>query len=92
MGSVRLSTASIYGLAIGVDDKNPDRYSVNVGQSGLGLPDRDYYLQDEAYKSVVKLIMLRSVVQLYPSPPSNRLSSHYVASPCPGIFRPSLAR
>jgi putative endopeptidase len=47
MGSVRLSTASIYGLGIGVDDKNPDRYSINLGQSGLGLPDRDYYLRDD---------------------------------------------
>ena len=30
-----------------MDDKNPDHYSVNLGQSGLGLPDRDYYLQDD---------------------------------------------
>jgi putative endopeptidase len=47
MGSVRLSTAGIYDLGIGVDDKNPDKYSVNLHQSGLGLPDRDYYLKDD---------------------------------------------
>ncbi len=47
MGSVRLSTMSIYNIGIGVDDKNPDNYSVNLGQSGLGLPDRDYYLSDD---------------------------------------------
>jgi putative endopeptidase len=49
MGSIKLSTQSIYGIGVGVDDKNPDNYSVNLSQSGLGMPDRDYYLsQDEA--------------------------------------------
>lgn len=32
------------GVGIGLDAKNPDRYVPLVGQSGLGLPDRDYYL------------------------------------------------
>ena len=48
MASVKLSTASIYNIGIGVDDKNPDNYSVNLSQGGLGLPDRDYYLKDDA--------------------------------------------
>jgi len=48
MASVPLSTASIFGLSIGVDDKNPNAYSVNLAQSGIGLPDRDYYLRDDA--------------------------------------------
>jgi putative endopeptidase len=49
MGSVRLATMSVYNIGIGVDDKNPDNYSVNLSQAGLGLPDRDYYLSgDEA--------------------------------------------
>lgn len=28
---------------VGQDDKNSSRYSMFMGQSGLGLPDRDYY-------------------------------------------------
>src|SRR3954469_4242652 len=49
MGSIKLSTPSIYNIGIGVDDKNPDNYSVTLNQGGLGMPDRDYYLsQDEA--------------------------------------------
>ena len=36
--------ASLFGVAIGVDDKNPNRYVIQIGQDGLGLPDRDYYL------------------------------------------------
>jgi putative endopeptidase len=47
MGSVKLGTASIYDVGIGVDDKHPDNYSLNLNQSGLGLPDRDYYLKDD---------------------------------------------
>jgi len=47
MGSIRLSTMSVFNIGIGVDDKHPDNYSVNLGQSGLGMPDRDYYLSDD---------------------------------------------
>ena len=32
---------------ITLDEKNPDRYLVKVTQSGLSLPDRDYYLRSE---------------------------------------------
>jgi len=45
MGSIRLMTASIYDVGIGIDDKNPNAYSINLTQSGLGLPNRDYYLR-----------------------------------------------
>ena len=36
---------SLFGVDIGADAKSPDRYAVYVGQGGLGLPDRDYYLK-----------------------------------------------
>jgi putative endopeptidase len=32
------------GIFIGSDPKNPSRYAVFAGQSGLGMPGRDYYL------------------------------------------------
>jgi putative endopeptidase len=32
---------------ITLDEKNPDRYIVGVGQSGLSLPDREYYLKTD---------------------------------------------
>jgi putative endopeptidase len=51
MGSVGMGTESVFNGGIGVDDKKPDAYAVFIGQSGLGLPDRDYYLLDE--KSIV---------------------------------------
>ncbi len=38
---------SLFNVNIDVDLKNPKIYSVYLGQSGLGLPDRDYYLRPE---------------------------------------------
>jgi putative endopeptidase len=37
----------IFGVFIDVDIKNPKRYAVYLGQQGLGLPDRDYYLKPD---------------------------------------------
>ncbi|MFI4974852.1 MAG: M13 family metallopeptidase [Caulobacterales bacterium] len=38
--------SSFFGAYIASDAKDPDHYAVYLGQAGLGLPDRDYYLQD----------------------------------------------
>jgi putative endopeptidase len=48
MGTVRLGLDAPYGIYLGIDDKHPTSYSINLYQSGLGLPDRDYYLRDDA--------------------------------------------
>lgn len=45
----RMATLSVkqpFGVYIGQDRKAPDVYVPYMGQSGLGLPDRDYYLAD----------------------------------------------
>ena len=45
---------------IDIDLKAPDRYAIYLSQSGLGLPDRDYYLkpefaaQREAYRAYAR--------------------------------------
>jgi putative endopeptidase len=36
---------SVMDVDIGVDAKDPQHYAVYLGQGGLGLPDRDYYLE-----------------------------------------------
>lgn len=45
--SARYDLASPIQAYISFDRANPDRFMVNVGQSGLSLPDRDYYLADD---------------------------------------------
>jgi len=41
-----ISGASPIYQGLGIDPKNPDRYNINVGLGGLGLPERDYYLDE----------------------------------------------
>jgi putative endopeptidase len=40
-------TSSPVGANVTLDRKNPDRYLVGIGLGGLGLPDKDYYLNPE---------------------------------------------
>jgi putative endopeptidase len=54
MGRPDLQLKSPLQLAIRADEKNPDRYIVSLSQSGLGLPDRDYYLKDDAVYSQLR--------------------------------------
>ena len=44
----RYGIGGIFGMGVGQDSKDPQTYVVNLGQGGLGLPDRDYYLKDDA--------------------------------------------
>ncbi|MDQ3124561.1 MAG: peptidase M13 [Pseudomonadota bacterium] len=37
--------AALFGTGISIDQKAPTRYVVSTGQSGIGLPNRDYYLE-----------------------------------------------
>ncbi|KUE80119.1 peptidase M13 [Aeromonas schubertii] len=46
--SARIGGGAPFAFWIGADEKDPDSYSVTLYQSGLGLPDRDYYLKDDA--------------------------------------------
>jgi putative endopeptidase len=47
MASVPLATSSVFNVNITYDPKNPDAYVLIFHQSGLGMPDRDYYLRDD---------------------------------------------
>ena len=34
-----------FSYGVGRDDKNSNKYAVQLWQGGLGLPDREYYFQ-----------------------------------------------
>ncbi len=44
MAQPELALPGPFEADIGIDAKHPDAYSVTLSQSGLGLPNRDYYL------------------------------------------------
>src|SRR5439155_19702073 len=54
---------ALFSFGIDTDLKHPDRYALYVGQAGLGLPDRDYYLKAElaakkdAYRAYVAKLL-----------------------------------
>jgi putative endopeptidase len=54
---------SWFNTGITDDAKAPDRYTVSMGQSGLGMPDRDYYLdlkfakQKAAYQAYIATVL-----------------------------------
>ena len=56
---------TIFGFGTDVDLKNPKVYAFYIGQSGLGLPDRDYYLKPDfsAQKSQYR-IYVTTLLQL----------------------------
>src|SRR6185312_14822638 len=47
MGEIGNGSDSIFADRVSPDPKNPNAYIVLVTQSGLGLPERDYYLRDD---------------------------------------------
>ena len=38
---------SLFAMSIDADAKDPTKYAVSIGQAGLGMPDRDYYLEKQ---------------------------------------------
>ncbi|HEX2531931.1 MAG TPA: M13-type metalloendopeptidase, partial [Burkholderiaceae bacterium] len=46
----RIGADAPYDLSIGQDARASTKYAVILSQSGLGLPDRDYYLKDDDAK------------------------------------------
>ncbi|RZM32262.1 MAG: M13 family peptidase, partial [Sphingomonas sp.] len=56
----RQGVGGFVGVGVQQDDKDPTTYVVSLGQSGIGLPDRDYYLKDDA-----KLATIRTAYEAY---------------------------
>jgi len=46
----KMGVAAPYGVFISQDARNSTQYAAYMGQSGLGLPDRDYYLKKDDAK------------------------------------------
>ncbi len=59
-----LGFASLFDVQFPADFKDPDRYAVFISQSGLGLPDRDYYLKDDAQLKALREKYVAYVAQM----------------------------
>jgi putative endopeptidase len=57
--------ASTFGVGLPPDLKNPNVYSVALSQGGLGLPDRDYYLKDDAELKAIREKYVEYIAQVF---------------------------
>jgi putative endopeptidase len=65
---------SIFPVGISIDAKSPQKYAALAGTGGLGLPDRDYYLQASfAEKKTKYLAYVQQMLTLagWPKPAEN---------------------
>ena len=56
--------ASLFDVDLPPDLHNPDRYAVVISESSLGLPDRDYYLGEDATLTALRAKYLAYVGQM----------------------------
>jgi len=63
--SVKLSTSSPFSFWIDNDSKQPTKYSVYFTQSGLGLPDRSYYLDQNEKSEDIRLAYLEHLQAMF---------------------------
>ena len=62
-----------YSFGVSQDSKNSTQYAVRMGQGGLGLGDRDYYLKDDSRSKTIRAAYkayMVSVFQLLDDAPS----------------------
>ncbi len=50
----QIQTRSVFGLGVAQDRKKSDEYALYLSQGGLTLPDRDYYLKDDARSKTIR--------------------------------------
>jgi len=54
-----------FGFYVGQDDKNPDQYALSMFQSGLGMPDRDYYLSTDPKLAAAKQAYQAHIAKMF---------------------------
>ena len=62
--AARSGIAGPFTFYVGQDDKAPDTYILNLRQSGLGLPDRDFYLQPDEKMAAIRTAYLAHLEQM----------------------------
>jgi putative endopeptidase len=63
--AARMGVDGLFGGSVGQDDKAPDQYIFGMGQAGLGLPDRDYYLSNTAQMKAVREAYVAHLAKMF---------------------------
>ena len=63
--TVKRNLDAPFGLGQVADFKDPNYYMIYAGQSGLGLPDRDYYLKDDEKSEELRQQYVAHIEKMY---------------------------
>ncbi|HZX77991.1 M13 family metallopeptidase [Lysobacter sp.] len=58
------ASASPVRLGVDLDRKNPDQYLVSLNVGGLGLPDKDYYLNPDARFATIRAAYVQHIQRM----------------------------
>jgi putative endopeptidase len=75
----RIGAVAPYAFSIDQDARNSLQYAVIVRQSGLGMPDRDYYLKDDAKLKDTRTKYLAHIAKMLDMAGDADSSAHAVA-------------
>lgn len=56
---------TVYGFFVNQDDKDATKMTAYIGQGGLGLPDRDYYLKSSKRFATIRNEYLKHVASMF---------------------------
>ncbi len=61
----RSIASPFYGISVRQDSKDVTRYIINIGQGGTTLPDRDYYLKNDARNQKIRAEYVNYISTLF---------------------------
>lgn len=60
-----VSSSPLFGFYVGQDDKNSSKYAIFIYQSGLSLPDRDYYFDTDERAVTIRTKFLTHLENMF---------------------------
>jgi putative endopeptidase len=58
-------SSPLYRIGVAQDARNVNKYIISIGQGGITLPDRDYYLKNDARSIAIRKAYALYIVQLF---------------------------
>jgi len=60
-----IGVSPFFGEYIGQDEKNSEKMALHIGQGGIGLPDRDYYFDNDARTKNIRDGYVKHLEKMY---------------------------
>lgn len=60
----KMTVSTVFGLGAGPDQKDSNKVTAFIGQGGLGLPDREYYLSDNTRMVEIRKAYVKHITKM----------------------------